>query len=34
MRCVIPGRSVKCESLKARFDRPLFAFLSFFPVFV
>ena len=31
MRCVIPGRSVKCESLKARFDRPLFAFLSFFP---
>ena len=33
MRCVIPGRSVKCESLKARFDGPLFAFLSFFSRF-
>lgn len=31
MRCVIPGRSVKREFLcRARFDKPLFAFLSFF----
>ena len=35
MRCVIPGRSVKREFLcRARFDKPLFAFLSFFSLFV